>query len=194
MFPTMIPPLLPQPKALAYPLPVLPVLPSAAVAAAARVDLPPIAQHQQHQPKTKRRKRECPQCHKLFSNLTTHRAIHDTFTKPYSCSTCQRPFKRINDLQRHEKAHLSKLGHWQYVCPLYAHQLPCHVSGKFTRGDTYKNHLRAIHFKYPPNTSKSQRALSPGHCKDCGMAFGNVSLWLADHIDTRACPAIAKRV
>lgn len=154
--------------------------------------------HQGQQQETKqvtqkrRRKKECPQCHKLFSNLTTHRAIHDEGPKAYICSTCQRGFKRTNDLIRHEKCHLSKLGQWQFHCPFHNDRVnSCHASGRFTRCDTYKNHLKAIHFKYPPNTQKAQRAHVPGNCKACGQAFPSVAIWLSNHVKNNSCPSFS---
>lgn len=142
------------------------------------------------EPKPRRRKRECPQCHKLLSNLTTHRAIHDTGPKPYACKTCQRPFKRLNDLVRHERRHLSQGGQWQFECPFHKGSPTCHPTGHFSRCDTYKNHLRAIHFKYPPHTHKAERAGLRGNCGACGQSFVTAQAWLQDHVATGACPAI----
>lgn len=144
-----------------------------------------------------RKKRECPICHNFYSNLTTHKSIHNKGSKPYACTTCSRAFKRLNDLIRHEKCHLSKLGAWEYQCPFHPGQnsgVPrgqlCHQTGYFTRCDTYKNHLKAIHFKYPPNTLKSERSKVSGHCKECGMFFNSVQEWLKTHIENNACPKI----
>ncbi|KAG7812109.1 hypothetical protein KL921_001341 [Ogataea angusta] len=139
-----------------------------------------------------RKKRECPVCHNYFSNLTTHRAIHIQNSKPFTCQTCSRSFKRLNDLLRHEKCHLSKLGEWEFRCPFFNTDPKnksenCHHSGHFTRCDTYKNHLKAIHFKYPPNTPKSERSKVNGFCRECGMYFNNVQEWLANHIETNQC-------
>lgn len=161
-----------------------------------------------------RKKRECPVCHKFFSNLTTHKTIHNEDSKPFSCNTCHRAFKRLNDLLRHEKCHLSKLGEWEYQCPFHpgkgaegetgtqaviqteaqtetvnAHEI-CHHTGLFTRCDTYKNHLKAIHFKYPHNTPKSSRGKVSGECKECGQHFNNVNDWMVDHIETGNCSKI----
>lgn len=147
-----------------------------------------------------RKKRECPICHNFYSNLTTHKSIHNKGSKPYSCPTCMRAFKRLNDLIRHEKCHRSKEGFWEYQCPF--HPGPnskavrgelCHQTGCFTRCDTYKNHLKAIHFQYPPNTMKSERSKVSGHCKECGMYFKSVQDWLKLHIATGACPRIIDR-
>lgn len=146
-----------------------------------------------HQP---RKKRECPICHNFFSNLTTHKTIHNKDSKPFICSTCNRAFKRLNDLIRHEKCHLSQLGEWEFQCPYHpgADLLRsnrgeiCHHTGFFTRCDTYKNHLKAIHFRYPPNTLKSERLRVSGHCRECGAYFDNVQEWLSKHIETNQCP------
>ncbi|GMG40301.1 unnamed protein product [Ambrosiozyma monospora] len=150
-----------------------------------------------------RKKRECPICHNFFSNLTTHKSIHNKDSKPFTCSTCQRAFKRMNDLLRHEKCHLSKLGEWEFQCPYHdptggnnnspmgsedVRTESCHHTGYFTRCDTYKNHLKAIHFKYPQNTLKSDRFKVSGHCKECGMYFDNVQDWLINHVETYQCP------
>ncbi|ODV86376.1 hypothetical protein CANARDRAFT_184188, partial [[Candida] arabinofermentans NRRL YB-2248] len=142
-----------------------------------------------------RKKRECPTCHMFFSNLTTHKAIHNKDSKPFTCPTCSRSFKRLNDLIRHEKCHLSKIGEWEFRCPYYDPSKPnglsvepCHHTGYFTRCDTFKNHLKAIHFKYPTNTLKSERQNVSGNCKECGQFFKNgVMEWLSDHVESGNC-------
>ncbi|KAH3662262.1 hypothetical protein OGAPHI_005510 [Ogataea philodendri] len=143
-------------------------------------------------PSHPRKKRECPICHNYFSNLTTHRATHIQDSRPFTCQTCSRSFKRLNDLMRHEKCHLSKLGEWEFRCPFFINDPAgrsenCHHSGQFTRCDTYKNHLKAIHFKYPPNTPKSDRSKVSGSCRECGMYFNNVQEWLTTHVETKEC-------
>lgn len=60
--------------------------------------------------------------------------------------------------------------------------LNCHQTGVFSRCDTYKNHLKALHFEYPPKTKKEDRAVMPGNCKHCGMKFENVDVWLNKHV------------
>ncbi|AAS53959.1 AFR588Wp [Eremothecium gossypii ATCC 10895] len=58
----------------------------------------------------------------------------------------------------------------------------CHITGVFSRCDTYKNHLKALHFEYPPGTKKRERAKIHGRCKHCGMKFDNVDMWLNEHV------------
>ncbi|CCC72109.1 hypothetical protein NCAS_0J01300 [Naumovozyma castellii] len=60
--------------------------------------------------------------------------------------------------------------------------LNCHPSGIFSRGDTFKNHLKALHFQYPAGTKKTERNSVPGNCKHCGKHFANVEVWLHDHV------------
>ena len=145
-----------------------------------------------------RKKRECPICHKFYSNLTTHKTIHIKDSKPFICSNCSRPFKRLNDLIRHEKCHLSKIGDWEFKCPYYRKDInnkeinSCHHTGYFTRCDTYKNHLKAIHFKYPPNTLKCNRINVSGNCRECGQFFINVNDWLNNHIENNQCASMKK--
>lgn len=58
----------------------------------------------------------------------------------------------------------------------------CHQTGVFSRCDTFKNHLKALHFEYPPGTKKRDRSVVPGRCKHCGSRFANVDFWLNEHI------------
>ncbi|SMN22664.1 similar to Saccharomyces cerevisiae YDL048C STP4 Protein containing a Kruppel-type zinc-finger domain [Maudiozyma saulgeensis] len=58
----------------------------------------------------------------------------------------------------------------------------CHQTGVFSRCDTYKNHLKALHFEYPPGTKKKERSIVPGKCKHCGAKFENVDTWLNSHV------------
>lgn len=66
--------------------------------------------------------------------------------------------------------------------PLVYETSSCHQTGVFSRCDTFKNHLRALHFEYPPGTKKRDRAVVPGRCKHCGLRFSNVEIWLNEHI------------
>ncbi|AQZ13540.1 STP4 (YDL048C) and STP3 (YLR375W) [Zygosaccharomyces parabailii] len=62
----------------------------------------------------------------------------------------------------------------------------CHQTGVFSRCDTFKNHLKALHFEYPPGTKKRDRSVVPGRCKHCGLRFPNVDVWLNEHVG-KAC-------
>lgn len=60
--------------------------------------------------------------------------------------------------------------------------IDCHQTGVFSRCDTYKNHLKALHFEYPPRTKREQRGIVPGRCRHCGEKFPNVDVWLNQHV------------
>ncbi|CCE61765.1 hypothetical protein TPHA_0B00930 [Tetrapisispora phaffii CBS 4417] len=62
----------------------------------------------------------------------------------------------------------------------------CHQTGIFSRCDTYKNHLKALHFEYPPGTKKVNRSAVAGRCRHCGKKFPNVNYWLKNHV-TKTC-------
>ena len=73
------------------------------------------------------------------------------------------------------------------VCPAKSKALTyqtinCHATGVFSRCDTYKNHLKALHFEYPAGTKKIDRSAFPGKCRHCGEEFQNVDFWLKNHI------------
>lgn len=66
--------------------------------------------------------------------------------------------------------------------PLNFETSNCHQTGVFSRCDTFKNHLKALHFEYPPGTKKRDRTVVPGRCKHCGLKFPNVDVWLNEHV------------
>lgn len=141
-----------------------------------------------------RKKRQCPECHLFFSNLATHKSTHlKPTSRPHVCKLCHRGFARPNDLFRHFKCHWKEMGadNGQYRCPFKNGPHGdhcCHTLGIFSRCDTYKNHLKAIHFQYPSGTKKSQRNQVPGNCRLCHAQFRNVDEWIATHIDANQCP------
>lgn len=149
-----------------------------------------------HEPLKKRKKRQCPQCLQYFSNLATHRSTHlNPTARPHVCKVCQRGFARPNDLFRHFKCHWKEMGadHGQFKCPFKsgpAGDKCSHTLGIFSRCDTYKNHLKAIHFQYPEGTKKSHRSKIPGTCKLCSKEFKSVDDWISLHIETHQCLAI----
>lgn len=141
-----------------------------------------------------RKKRQCPECHLYFSNLATHKLTHLKPTlRPHVCKLCQRGFARPNDLFRHFKCHWKEIGadKGQFRCPFKNGPRGdhcCHLLGIFSRCDTYKNHLKAIHFQYPLGTKKSQRNTVPGLCRLCQAQFRTVDEWIVTHIDANQCP------
>lgn len=158
-----------------------------------------------------RKKKQCSECGNFYSNITTHMTVHlDDPQRPYRCSVCGSGFSRSNDLHRHSKRHWRENGQIQgaFKCPFSAvllqdklavdssdarvkdlmiNSTPCHSSGVFSRCDTYKNHLKALHFEYPPGTRKKQRHAVPGHCKLCNKKFATVDEWLNLHVETGDC-------
>lgn len=147
-----------------------------------------------------RKKRQCPECKLFFSNLATHKSTHLKPTnRPHICKYCQRGFARPNDLFRHVKCHWKEIGSdkGQFKCPFKlledgnttgSTDHCCHNTGIFSRCDTFKNHLKAIHFQYPNGTKKDQRTKVNGKCRMCQMEFSNVDDWLLNHIQKNQCP------
>lgn len=145
-------------------------------------------------------KRQCPVCNGYFGNLATHKSVHiSKETKPHGCFVCGRTFARSTDLSRHEQSHQQAV----FKCPLFTdRQLKlsdpngwdlnpgCHQSGCFSRADTYKNHMKTMHFEYPPGTKKQDRRSSHGKCKGCGQAFENTQVWITDHIESGLCGGV----
>ncbi|GMM40002.1 Stp3 protein [Hanseniaspora uvarum] len=63
----------------------------------------------------------------------------------------------------------------------------CHSTGIFTRCDTFKNHLKALHFRYPKGTVRKNRANVSGFCKHCSMQFENCKIWADEHVLKGKC-------
>ncbi|KAK9480692.1 hypothetical protein V1514DRAFT_270003, partial [Lipomyces japonicus] len=144
-------------------------------------------------------RQQCHECQGWYANLTAHRATHlAVSSRPHACSQCGRGFARANDLFRHEKTHD---GAAPYLCPFYNHDdhqhdhhhdvhddqqhphVRCHPTGGFSRGDTYKNHLKAVHFAYLTGTRKRDRPSAAGRCRACDHKFATVDEWLSDHVE-----------
>ncbi|KAK6458613.1 tRNA splicing protein [Scheffersomyces xylosifermentans] len=153
-----------------------------------------------------RKKRQCPECKLYFSNLATHKSTHlKPTSRPHICKYCNRGFARPNDLFRHIKCHWKEIGSdkGQFKCPFKntetgdtngAPDHCCHNTGIFSRCDTFKNHLKAIHFQYPNGTKKDQRTKVSGKCRMCQAEFRNVDDWLANHIERNNCPSAVNMV
>lgn len=141
-----------------------------------------------------RKKRQCPECNLFFSNLATHKSTHlKPTSRPHICKYCNRGFARPNDLFRHTRCHWKDAGFnkGQFKCPYKNHSTGdncCHTSGIFSRCDTFKNHLKAIHFQYPSGTKKDQRNKVSGNCRMCHKFFTTVDDWLVNHVEKHECP------
>lgn len=104
----------------------------------------------------------------------------------FQCPHCPSKFKVKGYLTRHIKKHLPKK---DYQCPYWSLSCKCHPNGEFSRKDTYRTHLKSIHFVYPVGTSKHQRNNCKGRCAACYMEFPTNVDWLKFHIDTKMCSA-----
>lgn len=144
-----------------------------------------------------RKKRQCPECKLYFSNLATHKLTHlKPALRPHICKYCLRGFARPNDLFRHIKCHWKEIGldKGQFKCPFkkcqgdHGDDHCCHNTGIFSRCDTFKNHLKAIHFQYPTGTKKDQRNKVSGKCRMCQAQFRNVDEWMSEHVEKNECP------
>jgi len=69
----------------------------------------------------------------------------------------------------------------------------CHPTGGFSRRDTFKTHLRALHFIYPTGTKSGNRSHVSGRCAGCFKEFKNYNEWLCKHIETNQCPAMVRK-
>lgn len=108
----------------------------------------------------------------------------------FECNHCTAKFKVKGYLTRHLKKHQSFKA---FKCPFY-HESPsngkgtkCHPTGGFSRRDTYKTHLKALHFIYPPGTKSNERNLISGRCAGCFRHFENNIDWLKNHIEKGDC-------
>ncbi|KAK6202311.1 zinc finger protein [Scheffersomyces amazonensis] len=108
----------------------------------------------------------------------------------HSCPHCSAAFKVKGYLTRHLKKHNSAKA---FVCPFYQEPsdgtsgTKCHPTGGFSRRDTYKTHLKALHFIYPPGTKSNERNSISGRCAGCFQFFENNIQWLETHIETGSC-------
>ncbi|CCE79599.1 Piso0_001676 [Millerozyma farinosa CBS 7064] len=108
----------------------------------------------------------------------------------FECKYCNAKFKVKGYLTRHLKKHSASKA---FKCPFYTEPknatnvTKCHPSGGFSRRDTYKTHLKALHFIYPPGTRSAERSYTNGRCAGCFQYFENNAVWLETHIETGAC-------
>lgn len=156
------------------------------------------------------RPHRCPVCERGFArnnDLIRHRKRHwkDELMSPATSTNngSSKDKSNINSQALSKQSQLRSLHQIKgtFKCPfnsnlikldmeVYPHKnkiLPfetsnCHQTGVFSRCDTYKNHLKALHFEYPPGTKKKDRGIVPGKCKHCGAKFENVDTWLNNHV------------
>lgn len=118
----------------------------------------------------------------------------DDDKKLYACKQCDAVFRVKLYLTRHLRKHYNAKA---FVCPFYQDAdetdtsgrpgTKCHSTGGFSRRDTFKTHLKALHFIYPPGTKSSARGSIGGRCAGCFEYFDNNTLWLKTHIEGGAC-------
>lgn len=109
--------------------------------------------------------------------------------QPFQCAFCPSSFKVKGYLTRHMKKHLVTK---DFQCPFWSEDCRCHASGEFSRKDTYKTHLKSVHFVYPVGVAKSQRGQSKGRCAACYHEFASNAEWLLRHVETRQCDALVQ--
>lgn len=105
------------------------------------------------------------------------------------CPFCQRQFKNKPYLARHLKKHDTVK---DFKCPFFNEkESKCHhLNGEFSRKDTFKAHLKSIHFIYPVGVLKQDRGTSKGRCAGCYEEFQSNNQWLNDHIETNECSGL----
>ncbi|KAI5967004.1 STP3 [Candida pseudojiufengensis] len=126
------------------------------------------------------------------NNQTVRKLSYTTKTgkidHTFECPHCDANFKVKGYLTRHLKKHNSSKA---FMCPFYQENgkngTKCHPTGGFSRRDTFKTHLKALHFIYPPGTKSNERILYSGRCAGCFQFFENNFQWLEKHIETGDC-------
>lgn len=108
----------------------------------------------------------------------------------FICPYCEAGFKIKGYLTRHVKKHALEKA---YTCPFFhaKDETPCHPNGGFSRRDTYKTHLKARHFEYPPGTRSEHRSKVGGSCKGCGQRFSSNEEWVEQHIQGHQCSGLS---
>ncbi|GMG24378.1 unnamed protein product [Ambrosiozyma monospora] len=125
--------------------------------------------------------------HESAENLTGEESEGEN--KVHQCPHCNSKFRMRGYLTRHIKKHSNQKA---FMCPFYDPNAPqkCHATGGFSRRDTYKTHLKARHFKYPPGVKSSDRIGMHGWCGICGEGFKNNEIWVERHITNGQCPGL----
>ncbi|CAX42961.1 proteolytically activated transcription factor, putative [Candida dubliniensis CD36] len=111
-----------------------------------------------------------------------------TIENRFDCPSCDASFKVKGYLTRHLKKHSTNKA---FECPFFdnhgVYGSKCHPTGGFSRRDTFKVHLRALHFIYPAGVKANQRSSFSGRCAGCFQFFDSNSEWLENHIEAGKC-------
>ncbi|CEP62291.1 uncharacterized protein LALA0_S05e02234g [Lachancea lanzarotensis] len=107
----------------------------------------------------------------------------------FECQHCYASFKVKGYLSRHLRKHQVVK---DFQCPYWAPECQCHSTGAFSRKDSYKMHLKAIHFVYPVGVAKTHRNRSKGRCAACYQEFDNNTEWFNQHVATRSCEGMLR--
>ncbi|RCK64612.1 Transcriptional regulator STP3 [Candida viswanathii] len=120
---------------------------------------------------------------------TTTTTVEGVTTSLFFCPHphCNSVFKVKGYLTRHLKKHNANK---TFLCPFYGQDSKCHPSGGFSRRDTFKTHLKALHFVYPAGTKSLERNFKSGRCGGCFLFFDNNADWLQNHIEAGLCTGV----
>lgn len=120
---------------------------------------------------------------------TTTTTVDGVTTSLFFCPhpDCNSVFKVKGYLTRHLKKHNANK---TFICPFYGQDSKCHPSGGFSRRDTFKTHLKALHFVYPAGTKSLERNFKSGRCGGCFLFFDNNADWLQNHIEAGLCTGV----
>ncbi|KAH3903184.1 uncharacterized protein SCODWIG_03576 [Saccharomycodes ludwigii] len=109
---------------------------------------------------------------------------------PFQCPHCVSNFKEKAYLTRHLKKHNPIK---DYRCPYWTEDHQCHPTGDFSRKDTFRAHMKSVHFIYPSWLKKTEKDSSVGRCSGCFEKFENNKNWLVNHIEPGKCGAMIRK-
>lgn len=123
----------------------------------------------------------------------------------FICNHCDAEFRVRSYLTRHLRKHNNAMA---FVCPFFQDiegeddhlylcggktGAKCHPTGGFSRKDTFKTHLKALHFIYPPRTRSRERSTLGGRCAGCFEYFDSNVVWFKEHIEPKICPGFVNK-
>lgn len=141
-------------------------------------------------------------CNATFSKQNIKLKEEDDATL-FVCPHCDAEFRVRSYLTRHLRKHNNAMA---FVCPFFLDcegeedyhcgtksGAKCHSTGGFSRKDTFKTHLKALHFIYPPRTRSRERSTLGGRCAGCFEYFDSNVIWFKDHIEPKLCPGFVDK-